>query len=80
MLLCKTSLCFATYNISLIFFSPPDPHWKDSGYFLGKDMQLNLAYIGSLPHHAIEQVRIHWLFDSVTVSRQVIISFILETG
>ena len=32
---------------------------------LGRDTFLNLAFIGSLPHEAFKQVRIHWLLDLV---------------
>ena len=38
---------------------------KASEYLLSKDEMVNLAYIGSLPSGAIEQVRIHWLIDLV---------------
>ncbi|KAM8940318.1 alpha-L-iduronidase [Pelodytes ibericus] len=48
-------------------FCPPLPHDKSEMYFLGKDQRLNLAYISSVPHKGIEQVRIHWLLDLVTV-------------
>ncbi|XP_031798861.1 alpha-L-iduronidase isoform X2 [Sarcophilus harrisii] len=49
-------------------FCPPLPHEKSDRYDLSKDQQLNLAYIASIPHGGIEQVRIHWLLDLITVS------------
>ncbi|NP_001087031.1 alpha-L-iduronidase L homeolog [Xenopus laevis] len=49
-------------------FCPPLPHDKSEAYFLGKDQQLNMAYISSVPLRGIEQVRVHWLLDLVTVS------------
>ncbi|XP_056424796.1 alpha-L-iduronidase isoform X2 [Hyla sarda] len=47
-------------------FCPPLPHDKAETYFLGKDQNLNLAYISSVPHSGIVQVRIHWLLDLIT--------------
>ncbi|KAK2187637.1 hypothetical protein NP493_159g02084 [Ridgeia piscesae] len=32
-------------------------------------MRHNLAYLGSLPHGALEQVRTHWLLDMVSITR-----------
>ncbi|XP_043828849.1 alpha-L-iduronidase isoform X2 [Dromiciops gliroides] len=49
-------------------FCPPLPHEKSDLYDLGKDQQLNLAYIASIPHQGIEQVRTHWLLDLITAS------------
>ncbi|XP_036619432.1 alpha-L-iduronidase [Trichosurus vulpecula] len=49
-------------------FCPPLPHEKSDLYDLSKDQQLNLAYIASVPHQGIEQVRTHWLLDLVTAS------------
>uniref|UniRef100_A0A674K0R2 Alpha-L-iduronidase n=1 Tax=Terrapene triunguis TaxID=2587831 RepID=A0A674K0R2_9SAUR len=34
---------------------------------LSKDQELNLAYVSSVPHGGIEQVRIHWLLELITV-------------
>ncbi|XP_028658424.2 alpha-L-iduronidase [Erpetoichthys calabaricus] len=48
-------------------FCPPLPHAQADKYDLSKDQQLNLAYIASVPHNGIEQVRIHWLLELVTV-------------
>ncbi len=50
-------------------YSPPDPHQNASKWFLGTDMLQNLAYIGAIPQGGIEQVRVHWLFDAVKISR-----------
>ncbi|KAG8508613.1 Alpha-L-iduronidase, partial [Galemys pyrenaicus] len=33
---------------------------------LGWDQQLNLAYVGAVPHGGIQQVRTHWLLDLVS--------------
>nr|XP_015195539.1 PREDICTED: alpha-L-iduronidase [Lepisosteus oculatus] len=49
-------------------FCPPLPHDTADKYVLSKDQQMNLAYIGSIPHKGIEQVRIHWLLELVTVN------------
>ncbi|GLV44162.1 alpha-L-iduronidase [Carabus blaptoides fortunei] len=48
-------------------FCPPAPRSNVSGYFLSKDVKMNMALIGSLPNRAIKQVRIHWLLDLVTI-------------
>ncbi|XP_067897828.1 alpha-L-iduronidase [Heterodontus francisci] len=47
-------------------FCPPLPHNKADVFDLSRDQQLNLAYIASVPHNGIEQVRIHWLLELVT--------------
>lgn len=49
-------------------FCPPLPHAQADKYDLSKDQQLNLAYISSVPHRGIEQVRIHWLLELVTIN------------
>ncbi|XP_075705975.1 alpha-L-iduronidase isoform X2 [Rhinoderma darwinii] len=49
-------------------FCPPLPHDKAETYFLGKDQRLNLAYISSVPHGGIVQIRIHWLLNLIKVS------------
>ncbi|XP_016051376.1 PREDICTED: alpha-L-iduronidase [Miniopterus natalensis] len=46
--------------------SPPLPHSQADQYDLSWDQQLNLAYVGAVPHGGIEQVRTHWLLDLVT--------------
>ncbi|XP_063086131.1 alpha-L-iduronidase isoform X3 [Cavia porcellus] len=50
-------------------FCPPLPHDRADQYDLSWDQQLNLAYVGAVPHGGIEQVRTHWLLDLVTASR-----------
>lgn len=50
-------------------FCPPLPHKDAYKFDFSKDMQLNLALIGSLPHNGIQQVRIHWLLELVTVKQ-----------
>ncbi|KAJ8320288.1 hypothetical protein KUTeg_001875 [Tegillarca granosa] len=50
-------------------FCPPLPHQDAYKYDLSKDMEMNLAYIGSIPNSGIKQVRIHWLLDLITVKR-----------
>ncbi|XP_030741285.1 alpha-L-iduronidase isoform X1 [Echinops telfairi] len=47
-------------------FCPPLPHDQADQYDLSWDQQLNLAYVGAVPHGGIEQVRTHWLLDLVT--------------
>lgn len=49
-------------------FCPPKPHQDAYKFDLSGDMRQNLALIGAIPHSGIEQVRIHWLLDLVTVS------------
>lgn len=46
--------------------SPPLPHTKADQYDLSRDQELNLAYVGSVPHSGLQQVRIHWLLELVT--------------
>lgn len=48
-------------------FCPPEPHQASAEFDLSADMVQNLAYIGAVPHHGIQQVRIHWLLDLVKV-------------
>ncbi|XP_051498933.1 alpha-L-iduronidase isoform X2 [Apus apus] len=48
-------------------FCPPLPHSRAELFDLSKDQELNLAYISSVPHGGIEQVRIHWLLELVAV-------------
>ncbi|XP_017905371.1 PREDICTED: alpha-L-iduronidase isoform X3 [Capra hircus] len=47
-------------------FCPPLPHGQADQYDLSWDQQLNLAYVGAVPHGGIEQVRTHWLLDLIT--------------
>ncbi|XP_031599524.1 alpha-L-iduronidase isoform X1 [Oreochromis aureus] len=47
-------------------FCPPLPHTQAHEYDLSIDQQLNLAYVGSVPHGGIQQVRIHWMLELVT--------------
>ncbi|XP_040398093.1 alpha-L-iduronidase isoform X3 [Cygnus olor] len=48
-------------------YCPPLPHSRADLFDLSKDQELNLAYISSVPHGGIEQVRIHWLLELVAV-------------
>ncbi|XP_055977490.1 alpha-L-iduronidase [Sorex fumeus] len=47
-------------------FCPPLPHSQADRFVLGWDQQLNLAYVGAVPHGGIEQVRTHWLLELLT--------------
>uniref|UniRef100_A0A8D2CW34 Alpha-L-iduronidase n=1 Tax=Sciurus vulgaris TaxID=55149 RepID=A0A8D2CW34_SCIVU len=47
-------------------FCPPLPHDQAAQYDLSWDQQLNLAYVGAVPHGGIKQVRTHWLLDLIT--------------
>ncbi|XP_041607495.1 alpha-L-iduronidase isoform X2 [Vulpes lagopus] len=47
-------------------FCPPLPHSQADRYDLSWDQQLNLAYVGAVPHRGIEQVRTHWLLELIT--------------
>ncbi|XP_069948800.1 alpha-L-iduronidase isoform X1 [Cherax quadricarinatus] len=44
---------------------PPSPHTSARPFLLSQDETLNLALIGTLPHGAVAQVRVHWLLDLV---------------
>ncbi|KAM9858790.1 alpha-L-iduronidase [Aulostomus maculatus] len=48
-------------------FCPPLPHSQAAQFDLSTDQQLNLAYVGSVPHGGIQQVRIHWMLELVSV-------------
>ncbi|XP_062519086.1 alpha-L-iduronidase-like [Corticium candelabrum] len=50
-------------------FCPPLPHEKSRDYDLAEDEIQNIIYIGSIPNNGIEQVRIHWLLDLVTLEK-----------
>lgn len=47
-------------------FCPPLPHTQADQFDLSPDQQLNLAYVGSVPHGGIQQVRIHWMLELVS--------------
>ncbi|XP_061763127.1 alpha-L-iduronidase-like isoform X2 [Nerophis ophidion] len=47
-------------------FCPPLPHTRAHQYDLSIDQQQNLAYVGSVPHGGIQQVRIHWMLELVS--------------
>lgn len=36
---------------------------------MSSDMKQNLALIGALPYHPIEQVRVHWLLDLIRINK-----------
>ncbi len=53
--------------------APLEPIWASTGmtparHLLEADMQLNLAYLGSIPHRGIRHCRVHFLLDLVRVS------------
>lgn len=47
-------------------FCPPLPHTQAHQFDLSVDQQLNLAFVGSVPHGGIQQVRIHWMLELVS--------------
>ncbi|XP_067083784.1 alpha-L-iduronidase [Osmerus mordax] len=47
-------------------FCPPLPHTQADHYDLSRDQELNMAYVGSVPHGGIKQVRIHWMLELVS--------------
>uniref|UniRef100_A0AAQ5XU23 Alpha-L-iduronidase n=1 Tax=Amphiprion ocellaris TaxID=80972 RepID=A0AAQ5XU23_AMPOC len=51
-------------------FCPPLPHTQSHQFDLNIDQQLNLAYVGSVPHGGIQQVRIHWMLELVNIGGQ----------
>uniref|UniRef100_A0A8D0GXV6 Alpha-L-iduronidase n=1 Tax=Sphenodon punctatus TaxID=8508 RepID=A0A8D0GXV6_SPHPU len=48
-------------------YCPPLPHSRADLFDLSKDQVINLAYISSVPHDGIEQVRIHWLLELIKI-------------
>lgn len=50
-------------------FCPPLPHTRADQYDLSTDQRLNLAYVASVPHGGIQQVRIHWMLELVSAQR-----------
>lgn len=46
-------------------FCPPLPHTRADKYDLSRDQEMNMAYVGSVPHGGIQQVRIHWMLELV---------------
>ncbi|XP_063150928.1 alpha-L-iduronidase [Candoia aspera] len=46
-------------------YCPPLPHRRADSFNLSKDQIINLAYISSVPHNGIEQIRIHWLLELI---------------
>ncbi|XP_060044388.1 alpha-L-iduronidase isoform X2 [Erinaceus europaeus] len=46
-------------------FCPPLPHNQADRFVLSWDQQLNMAYLGAVPHGGIQQVRTHWLLELV---------------
>lgn len=47
-------------------FCPPLPHTEAQHYDLSIDQRQNLAFVGSVPHGGIQQVRIHWMLELVS--------------
>uniref|UniRef100_A0A7N6A8Y9 Alpha-L-iduronidase n=1 Tax=Anabas testudineus TaxID=64144 RepID=A0A7N6A8Y9_ANATE len=54
------------YKHIVVCFSPPLPHTQAHQFDLSIDQQLNLAYVGSVPHGGIQQVRIHWMLELIS--------------
>ncbi|XP_072289725.1 alpha-L-iduronidase [Eucyclogobius newberryi] len=50
-------------------FCPPLPHTQADQFDLSLDQRLNLAYVGSVPHGGIQQVRIHWMLELVSAQK-----------
>ncbi|CAL1616364.1 unnamed protein product [Knipowitschia caucasica] len=50
-------------------FCPPLPHARADQYDLSVDQRLNLAFVGSVPHGGLKQVRIHWMLELITAER-----------
>lgn len=50
-------------------FAPPEPLEKVADFFTSDDLQLNLEIIGSLPDNGIQNVRIHWLLNLLSIIR-----------
>lgn len=48
-------------------FSPPEPLDKVHDFFTSDDVNLNLEIIASLPNNGIENVRIHWLLNLLSI-------------
>src|SRR3989442_5042655 len=48
-------------------FCPPDPHNESYIYMLSDDMRQNIVYMGGIPNEGIKQVRVHFLFELLSV-------------
>lgn len=48
-------------------FAPPEPIDKVNEFFESDDVRMNLEIIGSLPNRGIENVRIHWLLNLLSI-------------
>lgn len=48
-------------------FAPPEPVENVTDFFNSEDVHHNLEIIGSLPNNGIENVRIHWLLNLLSV-------------
>lgn len=48
-------------------FAPPEPIEKVADYFDCDDVNVNLEIIGSLPNRGLNNVRIHWLLNLLSI-------------
>lgn len=48
-------------------FAPPEPVAEAGAFFDSDDVNLNLEIIGSLPNQGINNVRMHWLLNLLSV-------------
>lgn len=48
-------------------FAPPEPVESPEKFFESDDVNLNLEIIGSLPNRGIQNVRIHWLLNLLSI-------------
>ena len=48
-------------------FAPPAPIENVTEFFDSNDVKLNLEIIGSLPNQGIQNVRIHWLLNLLSI-------------
>lgn len=48
-------------------FAPNEPVEKVDDFFDSNDVKLNLEIIGSLPNNGINNIRIHWLLNLLSI-------------
>lgn len=49
-------------------FCPPDPHQKVCDWLHSSSVVQDIAFIGAVPFSGIQQIRVHWLLDSISIT------------
>uniref|UniRef100_UPI00358F5D5B uncharacterized protein isoform X4 n=1 Tax=Myxine glutinosa TaxID=7769 RepID=UPI00358F5D5B len=68
---CKSSPGTLTHFWKSTGFCPPLPHQNAAEYLLSQDQQLNLAFVGSVPRGGIQQFRVHWMLNLISVRSNI---------